>query len=382
MLLLPCNSLAMGNNPSVAPQQKIIRIAVSKGSSQLKLTLKGYYEIYALETNTRILSGNDLKNALILPTGSGLNINGEEYKVFGIKILTQKDAAIYLNNRRFRGTMDIIRDSNVKLLAVNHIDIEDYLFGVLQYEVSFWWPYAALEAQAIAARTYALYEASKNKNKDYDLTNDTFSQMYGGAGKERYRTKKAVMNTRSKVLTYKGKIFPAYYHATCGGYTEDAAELWNIDLPVLKGVKCDFCKSSPHYYWESEMELSDIEKKLKQKGYAVSEITDIAPLDFTNNKKIRNLRIVCKEGSVEIRANKFRLLAGSRYVRSTNFKVEIKDGKAFFKGYGWGHGVGLCQWGAYFMAKKHFSAEKILKHYYSGAEIKDYFSLNNDNETE
>lgn len=354
-------------------QEKIIRVAVVKDKDQVTLSLKGYYEIYALGKKEKILYGSNLKNAVVAPTTEGLKIADREFKISGIKILTQEDAAVYLNDKRLRGYIGISRANGGKLLVVNYIDIEDYLFGVLQHEVSFWWPYAALEAQAIAARTYALYQAEINTGRDYDLTNDTFSQVYGGAAKERYRAKKAVIKTQSKVLTCDGKIFPAYYHATCGGRTEDSSELWNIDLPPLKGVKCDWCKNSPHYYWETEMSLETIEKKLAVKEYKISGILDIAPVEINNQNRIRKLKITHTKGFEEIPVNKFRLVVGPKQIRSTNFKIEIKDKKAFFKGYGWGHGVGLCQWGAFFMAKDGFDAEEILNYYYPSAKIESYY---------
>ncbi len=357
-------------------QRKIIRIAVVRDKPEITLTLNGCYEIYALGTDMKILSGSSLKKTIISSTVDGLKINDEDFKIYGVKILTGKDGGIFVNGRRFRGHIEIIREADLTLLVVNHIDIEDYLFGVLQYEVSFWWPYPALEAQAIAARTYALYQSQVNRKKDYDVTNDTFSQVYGGASRERYRTRKAVIKTQSLILTYQGKIFPTYYHATCGGHTEDACELWNIDLPPLKGVECGFCEKSPHYDWRSQMTIEEIEKKLTAGGYKVSQILDIVPLKRDRSKRICELKILYKEGSLKIGANKFRLLLGSKYIRSTNFAVRVKGENAFFKGYGWGHGVGLCQWGAYFMSKKGYKAGEILKYYYPYAEIENFFEIN------
>ncbi len=357
-------------------QRKTIRVAVVRDKPQITLTLKGCYEIYALGTDMKILCGSRLKKTIITPTAEGLKINDEDFKIYGVKILTGKDGAIFVNGRRFRGHIDVIRETDLMLLVVNHIDIEDYLFGVLQYEVPFWWPYPALKAQAIAARTYALYQSQVNRKKDYDVTNDTFSQVYGGASKERYRSRKAVIKTQSMVLTYQGKIFPTYYHATCGGYTEDACELWNIDLPPLKGVECGFCKKSPHYDWRSQMTLKKIEEKLTVGGYKVSQISNIIVLKRDRSKRICDLKILYKGDSLKIGANKFRLLLGSKYIRSANFAVKVKGENAFFKGYGWGHGVGLCQWGAYFMSKKRYKAGEILKYYYPNTEIKNFFEIN------
>lgn len=357
--------------------EKIIRVAVVKGKDEVTLSLRGYYEIYVGGEKEKILSGVNLRDAVVAVVNDEIKIADRTFKASSIKILTEEEATVCLNGRWLRGYIGISCDSAGKLLVVNYVDIEDYLFGVLQHEVSFWWPYSALEAQAIAARTYALYQAQVNADRDYDLTNDTFSQVYGGANKERYRAKKAVVKTQSKVLICNGEIFPAYYHATCGGHTEDASELWNIDLPSLKGVECNWCKRSPHYYWETEMSLADIETKLSAKEYKISGIVDIAPVEINNQNRIRKLKITDMKGFEEIQVNKFRLIIGPKQIRSTNFKIEIKDNKAFFKGYGWGHGVGLCQWGAFFMSKSGFNYEEILNYYYPSAKIENYFNLTN-----
>jgi stage II sporulation protein D len=210
----------------------------------------------------------------------------------------------------------------------------------------------------------------ENKQKDFDVTSDIYSQVYGGRGSERYRTNKAVDETEGKVLFYQGKIIPAYFHATCGGHTEDATLLWDLDLTPLKGVVCPYCKESPHFNWHYDLPVKEIAKKLSGAGFKITDIKNISIEGKDRSGRITNLIITCEEGEVKISAKDFRGTIGPNIINSTNFSVTIAGGDAVFAGVGWGHGVGLCQWGAYFMAKEGFKANEILKYYYPGTNVK------------
>ncbi len=353
-----------------APSSNILRVAIINQASSLELSLKGLAAIKPLYAEELIDTVNSLRSAQVLPLLEGIRIGERVYKVFGIRIQPQKDASILVNNRRYRGEIDIVRTKELRLLVINRIPIEEYLYGVLYHEVSHRWPIEVLKAQAIASRTYALYQKSVSPSKDYDLTADFYSQVYGGRTSEKYRATKAVNLTRGQVLTYKGKIFPAYFHATCGGATEDASELWNINLPPLKGVKCDYCWQSPHYRWERFISSKEMREKLTAAGYGnTGKILAIVGSEKNASARLRNLHIVSDKGNLKISAKDFRQLFNPLVIRSTNFETEVAPDGVVFQGYGWGHGVGLCQWGAYFMALKRYKVDEILKFYYPGAEI-------------
>ena len=231
----------------------------------------------------------------------------------------------------------------------------------------------ALKAQAIAARTFALYQAGENKDKPYDLRNDIYSQVYGGRTSEKWSTNRAVDLTKGEVLTYKGEIIPAYFHATCAGMTAGAEELWKIDVPSLAGlVRCNYCRISPHYYWHARIPLSDIEEKLSESGRPVGQILKIKVISKTPSGRVGSLQIVGTVGEAVIAAKDFRIWIGGDKMRSTLFTVELREDAAEFSGKGWGHGVGLCQWGALGQALLGRSHAEILKFYYPGSEIDDY----------
>jgi stage II sporulation protein D len=240
----------------------------------------------------------------------------------------------------------------------------------LYHEASHYWPDEVLKAQAIICRTYALYQTQENKSKDYDVTSDIYSQVYGGRTSERYRLNRAVQQTTGLVLTYKGNLFPAFYHACCGGHTEDATVVWNLDLPPLKGLVCPFCKDSPHFNWHNILALDEISAKLRKALLGSgAKIKDIQIVGRNNSGRVAAIKLIYAANSAEILAKDFRNIIGPNLIKSTNFSVSVEDGQAIFEGLGWGHGVGFCQWGGYFMAKNGSSYEQILKYYYPGVDV-------------
>jgi len=364
----------LGVDPAFSkePDPVTIRIAVIKNADHITLTVKGRYKIFSLYTHELLHEDKRVRKARITPTISGLVIGKTPFKIFGIRIVPSKDATIFINRRRFRGSVDVIRTEDLKLLVVNHVDVEQYLYGVLYHEVSHWWNMEVLKAQAIAARTFALYQSRQRKEKDYDLTCDVYSQVYGGRTSERWRTTRAVKLTKGKVLSFNGDIFPTYYHATCAGYTLDASKLWKIKLAPLKGVKCTYCKRSPHYNWRKDIYLKKIEESLKRSGYDIKGISSIYIDTIDETKRAVNIVLKSKDKTIKVPSNRFRLAVGPNSIRSTNFDITLKKGVVRFAGSGWGHGVGLCQWGAHFMSKKRYKVEEILNFYYPTAEITDY----------
>jgi stage II sporulation protein D len=298
-------------------------------------------------------------------------IGEEPFDIYGIRLKPIGQATIYVNNRKFRGDIDIIRTEKTELLVINHLDIEDYVSGVLYHEVSHLWPMDALKAQAIASRTFAVYKTIESLNRDYDMTSDIYSQVYGGRTSERYKTSRAVRETKGKILIYKDRVLPAYFHAACGGHTEDASLLWNVDIPPLKGGVCSYCQRSPHVKWTAAILLRDIEAGLAKGGYKIKDVQDIKVLAHDRSGRVTEVSVFGMNTKEVLAANKFRLAVGPNILKSANFNVSIKGNSAFFNGKGWGHGVGMCQWGAYYMSKKGFSCDEILRFYYPGASVAD-----------
>ncbi len=353
-----CGAGAMGGHPQSSGIS--VRVLIVKESKGIDLMIRGDYMMADFESAEVFKEDRNLRETTLTP---------ERVNSKGLTVLPGRRCRVYVNGRQFRGKIDFIKSADgKKLFAVNHVDLEDYLYGVLYHEVSHKWPFDVLKAQAIAARTYALYQKMTVKGKYYDLTSDIYSQVYGGKTSETWKIRRAVNLTRGKVLLCEGKIFPSYYHATCGGMTSDAYSIWNINVPALTGTKCGFCGFSPHYRWKKDMSFADIGKALRKEGYDIEPVS-IEILERDKTGRILKLSIKGKRRETEMSGNRFRLIIGPNALRSAHFRCESEGSYITFIGRGWGHGVGMCQWGAYGMARKGWKVEDILRHYYPGAEI-------------
>jgi len=371
ILIIPILFCAIYANLTVADTAAdiTVRVCIIDDRGSIALALKGKYKLYAYNTERLLMEGPFL-SANISGTKEGILFGSREIKAPGVNFRVARDGNIYVDGRRFRGEIDIVREENGKLMVINRLPIDDYLYGVLYHEVSHRWPMEVLKAQAIVARTFALYQIRQNKAQPYDLRSDIYSQVYGGRTSEKWSTTAAVDRTKGEILTYKGDIFPAYYHATCGGYTEDAANLWNIDLAPLKSVPCSFCSNSPHYRWKKEVSLSALGDKLKENGYKLGKVSAVTVLSKNSSGRVDKVEIKDDSGvSVVLTGKDFRQMLGPNDVRSTKVDLSIRRGNLILDGLGWGHGVGMCQWGAYGMARKGKKANEILQYYYPGSEI-------------
>ncbi|MCX5681604.1 MAG: SpoIID/LytB domain-containing protein, partial [Candidatus Omnitrophica bacterium] len=379
--LLPSCSLDNTFIQKMQPSSTTVRVAVLRDASSLSIKIHGPYSIFDLLNNQKLSEGPSLASCEIFAKNDGIHFSQTIFKTTPLKIIPQRDASIFINDRRFRGEIDLVKDMVGNLIAINIVDLEQYVKGVLAHEVSDRWPLEAIKAQAVAARTYALYIKERKKDALFDLTNDIFSQVYGGQESEKYRTNIATDQTRGLILIYSKEILPAYYHATCGGYTESVSELWGQDIPPLRSRVCTFCKDSPHYFWKKNVRLKDIQDSLNDHGYNLGLIKDIQVIERNQSQRIKTLKIITRDDAEVIISGKdFRNIIGPNLIRSNNYAIEMKGYYADFLGKGWGHGVGLCQWGAKFMAGQGYRFDQILKFYYPGVEIVNYRSIKPSNQ--
>lgn len=257
------------------------------------------------------------------------------------------------------------------LLLVNHVDLEEYVKGVVPAEVNPAWHLELLKAQAVAARTYALYHHMLNGTRDYDVVAGIQDQVYRGRQGLDARVVAAVESTRGLVVTYQGAPIYAAFSSTAAGITEDAMTVWSKDLPYLKGVECPFDIESPYYQWKASVKLDTLEKNLRQQGFAVGTISAITPLAYSRAGRVATLQIVHSSGELTIRGEDLRKAVGYTVVPSTQFTIESVGQDVVFSGYGAGHAVGLCQWGAKELAELGYSFSSILNYYYPGTELRD-----------
>lgn len=370
-------TLGLGNVLANQPTL-MVRVAIARDAQEVDLMIEGSYKVRDMDTRKLLLEGKRMPKTKIHLLDKGFFVGGKVLNAKRLDIQPSRDASIIINNRRFRGEVIIIRTRDDRMTAVNVINIEDYVKGVLYHEVSHRWPIEALKSQAVATRTYAIYKMGYSSKGDFDVTNDIYSQVYGGQESERYRTGLAVKATSGLVLTYKGKILPAYFHATCAGMTEDSSELWNIDLPPLEGVPCAFCTQSPHMNWKKNFRLKDIQDKLKEAGKPLGLIKDIEVVGRNRSDRVKEVKITDRGGkSIVMSGKDFRELIGPNVLRSNKYEINMLGYYVDFIGHGWGHGVGLCQWGAKGMSDQQFNFKQILNYYYPHSVMVDYHSMDN-----
>lgn len=257
------------------------------------------------------------------------------------------------------------------LLLVNHVDLEEYVKGVVPAEVNPAWHPEMLKVQAVATRTYALYQHMLSSTRDYDVVAGIQDQVYRGRQGIDARVVEAVESTRGLVMTYQGAPIYAAFSSTAAGITEDAMVVWSKDLPYLKGVECPFDIESPYYQWKVSLKIGSLEKNLRQQGFAVGTISAITPLAYSRAGRVATLRIVHSSGELTIRGEDLRKAVGYAVIPSTQFAVESFGQEVIISGYGAGHAVGLCQWGAKELAELGYSFSSILGYYYPGTELRD-----------
>jgi stage II sporulation protein D len=283
-----------------------------------------------------------------------------------------KDAVIYAGSKPYRGGLEV-KWRAPGLMVVNTLDLEAYLYGVVPKEAPTQWEMAALRAQAIVARTYALYKRTRQATRDYDVAAQySRDQHYDGYSVEHARTTQAVNDTQGLVLICHGELIPAYYHAESAGFTENSEQVWSSPHPCLRAVKAPIHPASPYLQWSASPSLQDIRAALVRQGYAIGAIRFLEPTERSATGRITRLKISHTSGETVMRGTDFRLALGPEVIRSTRFTVQIRDGRAFFSGQGWGHGVGLCQWCSQEMAVLGYDYEAILTHYYQGAKLIHY----------
>ncbi len=353
------------------PSTEWIRVAVSREDPEVTLQIHGHFTVLALHSGHPIYEGLRLSPVAVRAVPEGLAFGGEVFPFLGVRIESSRDAAIRVNGRRLRGTLEIVRQKNQKLLVVNHVTLEDYLRGVLSKEAPDYWPEEALKAIAVAARTYALYQRFTKEQVDYDVTGDVMSQDYGGKTAEKAATTQAVKATSGWIITYQGKLFPAFYHSTCGGMTEHARVMGPYDIrPLQGGVACRFCFASPFYSWQRRLTRADIGWALHKSSYgSIGTINDLRITKRTASGRVQEMTIIGTKRAVRLTGYDIRSLFGFERIRSPLFSVIPEEDGFVLDGHGWGHGVGLCQWGAAELARRGFSADEILAFYYPGIEI-------------
>jgi stage II sporulation protein D len=280
------------------------------------------------------------------------------------------DGTFAFGGKRWRGAPSTVPVDGSRLGLVTAIDVDQYLLGVIPLELSPSWPAAALQAQAIVARTYAL--ARRTLSRPWDVVADDADQRWGGVDAEAPAASAAVGATRGQVLGYAGGPAAVFYSACCGGHTADASQLWGgAPLPYLRGVPDPYCVPAPDYRWTRSAPLGRALAAFGARIGATLVGADLGAPDDSGRPRTVTLH---GERDATFGVGDFRRALGSDVVRSTWLRsVQVDATQAapalVIEGSGRGHGVGLCQWGARYCAAAGASAAQILAVYFPGTAI-------------
>jgi len=254
--------------------------------------------------------------------------------------------------------------------VVNTLPVETYLYGVLPKEMSPLWPEEALKAQAVASRSYTYHTLlNQTDHPRFDLEASTAFQVYGGADAETPKTTAPVDLTRGRYLAFQGLPIIACFHANSGGMTESADTVWGAALPYLQGVKDSFSRLAPDACWKGKLDADTMVKRLWEKGYRPGGIISIETAEPSPSGRNGRVIISTSRGRLDLTGNEFRLAIGPEVVKSARFSVTRKKRHFLFEGCGYGHGVGMSQWGARKMAASGFTYDTILHHYYKNVTL-------------
>lgn len=285
-----------------------------------------------------------------------------------LALISSDGGEIKYRDEIYRGGFECVLKEDL-ISVINYVDLENYVKGVIPYEMSSYWPTEALKAQAVCARTYGIYNLNSYAEDGFDLTDDTRSQVYKGRRDADELTDAAVDSTAGQIVRYKGEPCEVYYFSSDGGATEDSTNVFSVEKPYLAGKTdpfesaVDFSLSS----WEFEFSGEQLATVLNNSGYIIGVVTKIYP-SISHNGNVVALHFYDDYGlSVSIEGRRCYTVLG---LHSCNFDVVgIEDGFRFV-GSGWGHNCGMSQWGAYAMADVYgYNYEDIIRFYFTGAYV-------------
>lgn len=338
----------------------------------------------ALYNQIRVKLSNPDKNDFDIYFSDDFSINGKEItnkKKINVKYIDNK---IYIDNDEFekvdisnKGIMTIgknkyygdlyIKQVDSKLQIVNFVDIEKYLLGVVPYEMPSSFPLEALKAQTVIARSYAQTNINRKK-KDFDLYDDTRSQVYSGIPKSRLsNVEKAIKETKGEVITYNGRVIDALFHSYSGGYTASAKEVYGNDIEYLKPVEDIYSKGVPMSVltWTYLIPKSQLEKEI---GFIPVDYD----IEYTESNRVKYIILYNEDRSLEKKYTgaEFRRKYSTSKIKSTAYNINIENGDIKVVGSGYGHGVGFSQWSSKTMVEdEKMSYKDIINFFYTGVKV-------------
>jgi stage II sporulation protein D len=334
-----------------------LRVAVEEGERQITV---GTSNTGALKDLNGQSLGTTAAGQSLVVEAQGGRVKAGDRSSSAFWVEPSSGGYVFIGDRWYRGRVLVITGGN-GLTAINYVDLEHYLYSVVGSEMPTSWPIEALKAQSVAARSYVLYHRQRSRNPNFDVGSTTAWQVYGGLEQEAASTQTAVEGTRGQVLTYNGQVIEAVFHSASGGHTENVEDIWSQPIPYLRAVQ-DFDAGSPVYQWGVNFSLREFGQRVPGIGNLVAAV----PVRTTPRGRIVEMRLEGDAGSRVVSGNDLRRALN---LRSTLFSVAIAGTQVQISGRGFGHGVGLSQWGAHNLAQQGYTYQQILGHYYQGVQL-------------
>lgn len=296
---------------------------------------------------------------------------GEETNLAVRPVSSSEKAETWFGGDAYHGDFQYTRSGGA-LTVINYVDLEDYVMGVLPYEMHVDWPQEALKAQGTCARTYALNNINAYIDRGFDVRNDTYSQVYRGVTGTVESTNKAAAANSGEYVRYRGAICKVYYMSSDGGATDSSANVFSQKRAYLCGVKDDNEKDIEYYNksWKTELYDANVLYRLALSDYELADIADIKVTKSDMGNVIKLVFSDTKGKTVTLLGEDCFRITGFNSLRYdvSSYENDQKERIWVFKGSGWGHNCGMSQWGAYAMAlNKGASCEDIIDFYFSGA---------------
>lgn len=373
--------------PPVSPRPvPTIRVKLGSDAPAVTLAVDGPYRLMRGEET--VASGDRLEWARLELRGGEIVAGATSFGPPPLELHPAQDGTVAVRfpangkevERTYRGFVRLVATADGKLQTINVLPMEAYLAGVLPNELFGRWHVEAYKAQAVAARTYALAERNRRLSRAFDVYDSQQSQVYGGEGSETSKSREAVEATCGVVATCRDadgrvRLLLTQYHSTCGGATCPSGAVFGGSTPApLAGVRCPYCLRSSKFRWTGVvLTKKEIGEALRSRGVpALARLKDVVRVEVaetTSGGRATRIRVTDSGGaSLLVDANFWRSALGSLRVPSTWFTVRDEGDRIVLEdGHGFGHGVGLCQFGAEYLASHGMTGEQIVRFYYPGA---------------
>jgi stage II sporulation protein D len=375
-------------------REPMLRVGVLVGVPSIEISSNSGLQMHDAQTGRLIGPIGPGEILRVGRDGPGLSVPGDQLRgaglVHALRIETSGESPVAVDGVRYRGRLELLAVEEDQVTAINILPMEEYLLGVVPLEIG---PrtlaeLAAVEAQAVAARTYAVSHLDGHAEMGFDLFGTVEDQVYGGIDAERQESTDAVRATAGQILTHDGLPIRAYYHSTCGGRTAAIDEVLDRSAaPYLRSVSdrapdgSDWCSISPRYRWSSSWSSEELNGPVRdelarmfgEQPGALGPIEGFRVTDHTESGRVRSVAFFGPGVELVIERLDIRFALrdpDGRILGSTDFDiVSGRNGEYEVHGRGFGHGAGMCQWGAIARARAGQTSEEILGTYYPGTRL-------------